>query len=67
MSREPTYRLEVLTEAGWRPAVQGTHNQTGMDDRKASTFPSMVEAEDAWIRLRQDCDEARELRIEVQP
>ena len=46
------YRLEVCVDGRWVPAVQGTLNQTGLDDDDASTFTSHDEA----LEARSTCE-----------
>jgi len=47
-----SYQVQVKgewagSEGGWRPAIDGTLNQTGRPAAQASTFPTMDEAEEA--------------------
>lgn len=65
-----TFILELKTDDGrWVPAMHGStirygaHNQQAWTNLQASTFPSMAEAEDAWLALRRDCQETRKMRI----
>lgn len=62
------YQIQVRGEwagsvGGWRPAVSGSVNQTGLSDEHASTFASEIEAEAALVALVREGAHEAELRI----
>ena len=64
------YRVEVRGEwagglGGWRPAVSGTLNQTGMSDADASTFEDSDEADEGAETIRAELDADREDDVRV--
>lgn len=67
----PRYRVEVRGEfggavGGWRPAICGTLNQSGLSDAKASTFDDADDAEEALaVVLAEGADEEDTRIVEV--
>lgn len=66
------YKLEVrsnewagILRNGWRPAIAGTLNQTGLSDNEASTYPTLADAEaDVAIVWEQEPEDVRIVEVD---